>query len=76
MKLMEQFNNKDLIINHLTMSLYKHAAICKHTKMMPKIYFYNESMILTIKKYINLQKKLIQLKTVHKNQEEIQQESL
>ena len=41
---------KDLIRNHLTMSLYNHAAIWNDTAMMPKGYFCNGYMVLNNEK--------------------------
>ena len=43
-------SGKDLIRNHLTMSLYNHAAIWQDPKMMPKSYFCNGYMVLNNEK--------------------------
>jgi len=37
---------KDLIKNHLTMSLYNHNAIFKDPKYMPKSFFVNGYILL------------------------------
>merc|ERR1719409_2054743 len=41
---------KDLIRNHLTMSLYNHAAIWEDHQMMPKSYYCNGYMVLNKEK--------------------------
>jgi leucyl-tRNA synthetase len=43
-------SGKDLIRNHLTMSLYNHAAIWEDTKMMPKSFYCNGHIMVNGKK--------------------------
>lgn len=43
-------SGKDLIRNHLTMSLYNHAAIWEDHKMMPKSIYCNGYMVLNNEK--------------------------